>query len=264
MEEEKARHLERWQDLEQKLTHRIRRLDQSNINFAVIGLENQGKSTFVNSWIECDLLPTDNKRCTWASTTIVNDPERSWADIVFYNETNMKSLIKSLVNSLPESLSKQLSTGLPLSKEQARIIEEQLGSGSVHKNFLAELQGLNEAWPMILQKFNEQSPLPLVHDSTEELLADLRQYISLVDSSGKKQTLPYAVERVSVHIPLEKDLSFQIDDLPGLNAPGNRAELATWDALNKRADVIVMVKDAEANSSLVNDEINVHKSGSAG
>jgi hypothetical protein len=35
-----------------------------------VGLEKAGKSTFINAWLECDLLPAKGGRCTFTTTQI--------------------------------------------------------------------------------------------------------------------------------------------------------------------------------------------------
>jgi len=59
---------------------KYRRLAAAEFHIAVVGLEKAGKSTFVNAWIEYDLLPNDIKRCTFTTTrlhsTAVNEKQR--------------------------------------------------------------------------------------------------------------------------------------------------------------------------------------------
>src|SRR4051794_36560885 len=46
------------------------RLEKGEFRIAVVGLEKAGKSTFVNAWLESDLLPTADERCTFTTTQI--------------------------------------------------------------------------------------------------------------------------------------------------------------------------------------------------
>lgn len=48
----------------------IRRLENAEFRIAVVGLEKAGKSTFVNAWLGCDLLPAKTERCTFTTTQI--------------------------------------------------------------------------------------------------------------------------------------------------------------------------------------------------
>lgn len=48
----------------------LKRLEEGQFKIAVVGLEKAGKSTFINAWLECDLLPAKGGRCTFTTTQI--------------------------------------------------------------------------------------------------------------------------------------------------------------------------------------------------
>ncbi|KAB0240597.1 Dynamin family protein [Microcystis aeruginosa EAWAG127a] len=48
----------------------LERLRKREFRIAVVGLEKAGKSTFINAWLECDLLPAKGGRCTFTTTQI--------------------------------------------------------------------------------------------------------------------------------------------------------------------------------------------------
>ena len=48
----------------------LERLKKREFRIAVVGLEKAGKSTFVNAWLDCDLLPSKGDRCTFTTTQI--------------------------------------------------------------------------------------------------------------------------------------------------------------------------------------------------
>jgi len=51
-------------------SRQLERLRKREFRIAVVGLEKAGKSTFINAWLECDLLPTKGARCTFTTTQI--------------------------------------------------------------------------------------------------------------------------------------------------------------------------------------------------
>lgn len=55
----------------------MKRLEKGEFRIAVVGLEKAGKSTFVNAWLNCDLLPAKVERCTFTTTQIysVTNPQ---------------------------------------------------------------------------------------------------------------------------------------------------------------------------------------------
>ncbi|MEH2373792.1 GTPase [Nostoc sp.] len=48
----------------------LERLKKREFRIAVVGLEKAGKSTFINAWLECDLLPAKGGRYTFTTTQI--------------------------------------------------------------------------------------------------------------------------------------------------------------------------------------------------
>lgn len=46
------------------------RIERGEFRVAVVGLEKAGKSTFINAWLRCDLLPSAQKRCTFTTTQV--------------------------------------------------------------------------------------------------------------------------------------------------------------------------------------------------
>lgn len=57
----------------------LERLKKREFRIAVVGLEKAGKSTFINAWLECDLLPAKAARCTFTTTqlySVINDTDQ--------------------------------------------------------------------------------------------------------------------------------------------------------------------------------------------
>jgi hypothetical protein len=52
------------------LERQLVRLERGEFRIAVVGLEKAGKSSFVNAWLECDILPNESARCTFTTTRI--------------------------------------------------------------------------------------------------------------------------------------------------------------------------------------------------
>ena len=114
-----------------------------------------------------------------------------------------------------------------------------------------------------IRKYLGNAEVTCQETSLDALNDKLYQYISLIDKKGEIEPRSYAVERAIIHVPLKDNLAFEIDDLPGINAPGNRAEKMTWNAVENDADVIIFVKNAASNASLDRDEENVFEKAKA-
>jgi hypothetical protein len=76
----------------------LERLRKREFRIAVVGLEKAGKSTFINAWLECDLLPAKGGRCTFTTTQIYsveNDSEQK-LDVQAKTEEQFINLLNEL------------------------------------------------------------------------------------------------------------------------------------------------------------------------
>lgn len=76
----------------------LERLKKREFRIAVVGLEKAGKSTFINAWLECDLLPAKAGRCTFTTTQIYsvkNESEQS-LEVHARTEEEFSNLLKEL------------------------------------------------------------------------------------------------------------------------------------------------------------------------
>jgi hypothetical protein len=88
----------------------LRRLESGTFRIAVVGLENAGKSTFVNAWLGCDLLPADHARCTYTPTQIfaVTSQNEELLEVVPKDENGLQVLIRELEAAGTENAAKDL------------------------------------------------------------------------------------------------------------------------------------------------------------
>jgi hypothetical protein len=80
------------------LQKQLNRLEKGEFRIAVVGLEKAGKSTFVNSWLESDLLPVADKRCTFTTTQIysVTDPSEQRLEVQARTSEEFSSYLEEL------------------------------------------------------------------------------------------------------------------------------------------------------------------------
>ena len=76
----KSKDLDEYKQSAQRL---LKKLQENEFEIAVVGLEKAGKSSFSNAFIDIDVLPTDDQRCTYTSTRIQYGKD-SKARISFY------------------------------------------------------------------------------------------------------------------------------------------------------------------------------------
>ncbi|NCR41540.1 MAG: Dynamin family protein [Microcystis aeruginosa W13-11] len=76
----------------------LERLRKREFRIAVVGLEKAGKSTFINAWLECDLLPAKGGRCTFTTTQIysVKSESEQRLEVQTRSEEQFLHLLKEL------------------------------------------------------------------------------------------------------------------------------------------------------------------------
>jgi len=79
-----------------RIKRQLTKLTDDEFHVAVIGLEKAGKSSFINAWLEFDLLPNEQKRCTYATTELRStDSADSQRVLIEYLDTATYEAIKS-------------------------------------------------------------------------------------------------------------------------------------------------------------------------
>lgn len=242
------------EELSKRIAQRLSRVRESTCRVAVIGLEKAGKSTFINAWIGGQALPADRERCTWAASTIRNG-SRIQADIIFSTREDFDADVKKLFEDAGLDMGK---IPFPLPKDAPSEFPELLQPRITNCNEYKDLEDLSHFWTEIHSQLGKEK-YNLTADSVSKLRTKIFPFISRITEEGKKIGTAYAVKQVDIAIPLEDNLEFTIDDLPGVNAPGNRAEEMTFKALRETADVIVFIKNAAANASHDRDETRIWK-----
>jgi hypothetical protein len=242
------------EELSKRVSQRLNRVRASTCRVAVIGLEKAGKSTFINAWIGGQALPADRERCTWAASTIRNG-SRIQAEVSFASREEFDADVKKLYTDAGLDMGK---IPFPLAEDAPSKYPELLPPRVTSRNEYKDIEDLSHFWHEISPQLG-RGKLSFTASSVAELRKKIFPYISRLEEGGKKIGTAYAVKQVDIDIPLEDNLEFTIDDLPGVNAPGNRAEEMTFRALRETADAIVFIKNAAANASPDRDETRIWK-----
>ncbi|MGN1305090.1 MAG: dynamin family protein [Oscillospiraceae bacterium] len=70
-------------DLKEKASRLLNKLQKNEFEIAIVGLEKAGKSTTANAMMGYDILPSEEKRCTYTTTSICSGDDT--AEIVFFS-----------------------------------------------------------------------------------------------------------------------------------------------------------------------------------
>ena len=259
----------RFEELRARSLDREKRLAKGVVKIGVVGLEKQGKSAFLSAWLKSEkLLPSEAERCTW-STTVVEPGEAAQfeAVVTFYREDEFKQRIASYFDALePGSVerwqalnaSEILRLKGAFKAREGFEVDDPDRAGRREQTSLAELNDIAAGLSDIKAKLGKE-PQKIVATSLDELAEKIRPFIALKDTRNGNRPYPgvRAVKLVAVTIPVEGAMpGVVLMDLPGIDAPSDKARRDTEDALTNEVDVTIFVKDV-TRPSLVRNEIEL-------
>lgn len=122
----------------------MRRLQKGEFRIAVVGLEKAGKSTFVNAWLGTDLLPAQEKRCTFTTTQIysVTDESKQRLETIPKTPQQYKDYKNNLIeqSKIPNSdAAKNAAKDLEMISQYHDSLQEVLDEGKKIYNFSSSL-----------------------------------------------------------------------------------------------------------------------------
>ena len=256
-------------DLRGRALDREKRLAKGVVKIGVVGLEKQGKSAFLSAWLKSErLLPSEAERCTW-STTVVEpgDPGVFRAVVDFYEEADFKARIQTYFDAM-ETGSVDRWAGLSTA-ELSRLrnafktregyeVDDVDRAGRREQAAYQELTEITADLSEIKTRLGKP-PLELAARSIDELAEKMRPFIALKDTNNGNKPYPgvRAVKLVTVIIPVAAAMpGVVLMDLPGIDAPSDKARRDTEEALTNEVDVTIFVKDI-TRPSLVRNELDL-------
>ena len=257
------------EDLRARCLDREKRLAKGVVNIGVVGLETQGKSAFLSAWLKSErLLPSEAERCTWSTTVVEPADDATFsATVTFYGPDEFKQRIASYFDAL-EPGSAERWQGLTDSEiirlkaafkaREGFDVDDADRAGRREQAALIELQEISATLSQIKEKLGKE-PLTLTAGSLDDLADVIRPFIALKDT--KNGNRPYhgvrAVKLVTVRIPVVGAMpGVVLVDLPGIDAPSDKARRDTEEALTNEVDITIFVKDV-TRPSLVKNEIEL-------
>ncbi len=259
----------RLEDLRARANDREKRLAKGVVKIGVVGLEKQGKSAFLSAWLKSEkLLPSEAERCTWSTTVIEPGQEGQFeATVTYYGENDFKARIQSYFDAL-EPGSVERWTGLNQSEvlrlkasfktREGYDVDDPDRAGRREHTALAELNDIAGGLSEIKARLGKP-PEKIAAASIDELAEKIRPFIALKDTKNGNRPYPgvRAVRIVTVTIPVEGAMpGVELMDLPGIDAPSDKARRDTEEALTNDVDVTIFVKDV-TRPSLVRNEVEL-------
>jgi hypothetical protein len=257
------------EDLRARCLDREKRLAKGVVKIGVVGLEKQGKSAFLSAWLKSEkLLPSEAERCTWSTTVVEPAEEGSFSAVVtYYGEAEFKQRIQSYFDAL-EPGSAERWQGLNAAEigrlkatfkaREGFEVDDPDRAGKREQTALAELQEISSGLGEIKSRLGKE-PVRLEASSVDDLAEQIRPFIALKDTRNGNRPYPgvRAVKMVTVQIPVHGAMpGVVLMDLPGIDAPSDKARRDTEEALTNDVDVTIFVKDV-TRPSLVRNEIEL-------
>jgi hypothetical protein len=256
------------EDLQARVADRHRRLAKGVVKIGVVGLEKQGKSAFLSAWLQSErLLPSEAERCTWSTTVVEPGEANRYAAVVkYYSQSAFEQRIASYFDALePGSVSRWQGLDdaelmrLRASYAQRKGFEVDDPDRASKRDLaaIAELKEIAASAKDIKARLGRPDEV-LTAATLDELAEKIRPYIALKDTRNNR---PYvgvrAVELVTVQVPVTGAMpGVVLMDLPGIDAPSDKARRDTQEALEDEVDVTIFVKDI-TRPSLVQQEIEL-------
>jgi len=259
----------RLEDLRARAADREKRLAKGVVKIGVVGLEKQGKSAFLSAWLKSEkLLPSEAERCTWSTTVIEPGQLGQYeATVTYYGEADFKGRIQSYFDALePGSVerwvglnqSEILRLKAAFKTREGYDVDDPDRAGRREQTALAELNDIAAGLSEIKSRLGKQ-PEKIVATTLDDLAEKIRPYIALKDTKNGNKPYPgvRAVKLVTVTIPVEGAMpGVELMDLPGIDAPSDKARRDTEEALTNEVDVTIFVKDV-TRPSLVRNEVEL-------
>lgn len=236
-------------DKKAKAEKLFKKLENNEFEIAVVGLEKVGKSSFSNAFIDANILPTKDERCTYTSTCIKYGTEQK-ARIVFYTAAEfIKDFQDKLAKLGIENANTYLFDRITLSEYEALYSKVSDENKSHYKNFL--------------------------HQDIKDIISNQRNIHNLlgredriftnddVESEECKRFIiepAYALAVREIHIESDKlgEMKHAIlYDVPGFNSPTALHKEQTIEKM-KQADAIIMVAKAD-EPSLTGENLEIFK-----
>ncbi len=227
--------------LKEKFENYKYKLENNIMEIAFVGSESAGKSTFINAFIEKEILPTADKRTTY-TTTQVKYADEDKVEISFYTKEEFLNIFRNLLKDIdyPNYEKHNLNT---VDIEELRNLIRKTFSKEIHQ-FLEDLIDILEG-KQIIEKYLGKG----IHTFSVE---DVETYKKFITSKYESR----AVKEVKIFSSkLESIKNVVIYDLPGFTSPNFKHSEFTIEKI-KIADAVVFLKEAD-KPSFIDKEVTI-------
>lgn len=191
---------------------KISHLKRGEFNIGVVGAEKTGKSSFINAWIDSDLLPNEDDRCTFTTTrlhSVLNQSEQ---------RLEVRTMTSAEFNDQLAQLEELANSGF---EETAAKARNNLETIRTHRS--------------ILDSLLDQQIEPIPFKNLDEIKPHLKRYAA-------DERYAHAIAQVDLYTTMLANLEgIQFHDVPGIDSGLKKHEEETRDIL-KECDAVIMLK----------------------
>lgn len=227
----------------------LSKLKNGEIEIAIVGMENTGKSTFANALIKLkEAFPTGSTRCTFTSTKLQYGKEDK-AVVEFFTKNDFNKMFQEMLQDIkyPNYESVRFET---LETRQYNDYFEKLKdidiatykyySSTVNEDIKSILNGKNK-----ILKYLDKPRMNF--DKYQIQKEELRQFIT-------DEYIARTVKQVNLELSeFEDTKEMVLYDVPGFNSITEKHKIETRKSLNS-ADAIILIKNVMENSQITSEE----------
>lgn len=200
-----------------EIVRQLDRLKQNQFRIAVVGIEKAGKSSFINAWLGCDLLPSDSKRCTFTTTQIYSVANDNQQCLKVFPKT--KEQFEMLVTHLSDAAK---------------------NGGEEGKRAQADLKTIKQFNKQLLEIITE-GPQVEHFNALEEIQEKLYRYVA-------DPKYAHAIDQVQLYTShLARADGIVFNDVPGLNS-GLAKHIDESQEILHNCDAVILIQSAKRPS----------------
>ena len=246
---EEIKELEKFQKINNKF---ITKLNKEEIEVAIIGAENGGKSTFANAFVKLkEAFPTGSVRTTYTSTKLKYGNDK--AVVTFYNTNEFDDIF----NELLEQVKYPNRDGLinfdindyknyfeNLKQTDKKLYNDTFAT--INKDILEIANGRE----VIIQNLNQA---PRYFDKNQIENQELKQFIT-------DKHIARSVKNIDIELSSFEDTKEMVlYDVPGFDSLTEKHKIETKKSLDM-ADAIILIKNVMENANIRSHEADILKS----
>ena len=244
--------VEKLKQIKDKNSLYLSKLKNGEIEIAIVGMENTGKSTFANALIRLkEAFPTGSTRCTFTSTKLKYGIENR-AVVKFFTTDDFNKMFQEMLRDVKytnyetvrfETLDIQLYMDYFENLKDIDIATYKYYNSTVNEDIKSILNGKRE----ILQYLDNPK---MNFDKSQINREELRKFIT-------DEYIARTVKQIDLELSEFKDTKEMVlYDVPGFNSITEKHKIETRKSLNS-ADAIILIKNVMENSQITSEEQNM-------